>query len=201
MKFILIGIVIWLFAIDVYAVETQAPFGLSWGQSKSELEGKGIVFSECEDDGMFDVCLTAKPVKPVSFGKIYLLLFDSENGLQQVGLFGKEITGDITGKEGKEVYSKIKSSLSKKYGQPESHEYFGLHLYSEYDEFYQCLRYDGCGEWKSFWKPDGGGKVVLGLRGISRGRGKLAMGYESKNFSGLADAHKKQKQAKDDDAL
>ena len=201
MKFTLISIVIWLFAIDVYAVETQAPFGLSWGQNKSELESKGIVFSVCADDGMFDACLTANTVKPVSFGENYLLFFDSENGLQKVGLFGKEITGDITGKKGKEAYTKIKSSLSKKYGQPESQEHFGLHLYSEYDEFYQCLRYDGCGVWRSFWKPDGGGKVVLGIHGISRGRGKLVMDYQSKNFSGISDAHKKQKQAKDDDAL
>ena len=64
----------------------------------------------------------------------------------------EDITNDAFGSKGKEMYDDIKSKLKNKYGEPtENFEFVGLRLYDESDEFYQCLSYDGCGMWTSFF--------------------------------------------------
>jgi hypothetical protein len=81
----------------------EAPFGLSWGETVSELESKGVTFDECTSNGPITTCKTSSPIKPVSFGELYLLIFDAKSGLHKVALVSTNITGDITGSSGKEL--------------------------------------------------------------------------------------------------
>lgn len=201
MKNLIKGIIVLILANNAYAAEIMAPFGLQWGESKQALKKKGVVYEKCTTNLSLTICTTNKPLKSVSFGDIYQLIFDSKQGLQKVIMLSNDITDDITGSEGKALYSKVKSSLVKKYGESKDYEYNGLKLYDEYDEFYQCLAYSGCGSWLSLWEPSGGGTALVSLEGLGRGKGYLKLTYESKKWTTIVDERKSKENSKDDDAL
>ena len=202
MKKVITGIIIFILVNNAYAAETEtlAPFGLNWGESKQKLKKSGVVFDKCTTELGLSICSTKKPIKPVSFGDIYQLVFDSKRGLQKAVMLSNDITDDITGREGKELYGKVKNSLVKKYGEAKDYEYSGLKLYDEYDEFYQCLAYSGCGSWLSFWEPVNGGTVSVSLEGLGRGKGFLKISYESKKWAIVVDERKKKESSDDDNA-
>lgn len=183
------------------AAEISAPFGFEWGKTKLDIESTGIKLTECQEKTGVTTCRTTIPPKGVSFGETYLLFIDRDKGLQKLILIGKTIKSDITGSEGKAIYEKIKSGLSEKYGKPESYEYSGRKLYDEYDEFYQCLKYDGCGSWFSFWSPAEGGSSSLELNGLQRGAGFLRLAYESKEWASIVNSIENRKLSEDNDAL
>lgn len=201
MRNIILTLVLIFIVSSVHAAEIQAPFGFKWGDTKTQLENKGVLFTECNSDINITTCKTLNAIKSVSFGESYLLLIDSRLGLQKVVMVSKDITKDITGSDGKELYTKVQSSLNRKYGSSESYEYFGNKLYSEYDEFYQCLKYPGCGAWVSLWDLGKGGVASVALKGLSRGKGYLKLVYESKEWSDIVDARKSKEHASDEDAL
>jgi hypothetical protein len=181
--------------------EILAPFGFTWGMSKETIISKGVVFKECKSDRSLDICQTKKSIRSVSFGDTYILFIDSKTGLQKIVMASKNITNDIRGTSGKELYFKVKKSLIKKYGEPKNYEYIGKKLYKEDDEFYQCLKYSGCGSWTSFWIKPKKGTVVAELLGLTRGKGYLKLGYESKSWSDILTSLKSQESDNDDAAL
>lgn len=202
MKNIAIGVAIILLASDALAAEIQAPFGFNWGATKNQLKNNGVIIESCSSKNMITFCVATSPPKPVSFGDDYILGFVADAGLQKVMMVGHTITDDAAGLEGKELFQKIKSSLTKKYGEPDLvFEQVGLELYSGYDEFYQCLAYDGCGLWSSVWGTKKDGRIALLLKGLSRGEGYLELTYEAKDWHIFVDEYKKVEQSKDDDAL
>ena len=203
MKNVITGFIIFILVNAAYAAETEtlAPFGLHWGESKQKLNKSGVVFEKCITDRELSICTTKKPIKPVSFGDIYQLVIDSKRGLQKVAMLSNDITDDITGSEGKELYAKVKSSLIKKYGEAKDYEYSGWKIYDEYDEFYQCLAYPGCGSWLSYWEPQNGGTVSVSLKGIGRGKGYLKITYESKKWAVVVNERKKKESSYDESAL
>ena len=99
---------------------------------------------------------------------IYTLVFDRDLGLQKIVVALKTIQGDITGSKGLEQYSSYKEILTKKHGEPLSLEVTGLALYDDPDEFWQCLRYDGCGAYFSAY--DLGDKGSVGIKLLEIGR-------------------------------
>ena len=184
-----------LYAAAVHGDEVQAPLGLQWGMTQAEVESKGIQFSACDKSNWVTLCVTKNPPKPVSFGFIYVLTFFAPNhGL--VAVRGREdITEDSTGRKGKELYTSIKTSLTKKYGEPGTElELVGAKPYDDPDEFYQCLAHD-CGFWGAVWEPVGDGSIGLELDGHSRGKGFVQIDYVSKERDVLAEAHEQRKAA------
>ena len=179
--------------------EVKAPFGLEWGVAKGELK---LSYTECEPaQGIFEVCKLEQVPKGVSMGSWYSLIYHKEDGLQKITMVSKDIDNDISGSEGKSMYNKIKKGLTKKYSKPESYEYIGRKLYKEYDEFYQCLKYEGCGAYASFWNPKGGGSISLQLKGLTRGLGFVTVVYESKKWTKIIDDLNKKKESSDEDAF
>ena len=91
--------------------------------------------------------------------------------------------------------------LSKKYGAPKSSwEQVGLDLYKDSDEFYQCLKYDGCGQYVSLYEY-AGGYISLQIKGVSRGKGYLMIGYESPAFYAAKDAIENKQSLSDSEAF
>ncbi len=179
-----------------------APLGFAWGDTKDNLSDTGILFEVCEAQANnVTACETKIAPKPVSFGDTYVLVFESKIGLQKIFILGKSIDSDITGQNGKNLYNEIKQVLIKKYGKPKTYERVGREVYKEYDEFYQCLKYDGCGSWDSLWLPSEGGVVMLSLRGSSRGKGFITLTYESKNWGKILSDINKEKNNSDSSAL
>lgn len=184
---------------SLQAQEVTAPFGLKWGDTKSNIEQQGLTLS-CKNLDSLEQCTTNQAIKPVSFGDIYVLVFAQGKGLQKVVLGSVDITDDPFGTEGKELYSTIKQSLINKYGAPSKHqEIVGLDLYDEHDEFYQCLSYRGCGLWMSFW--DKQGFISLEIEGGRRGQGYVKLTYESSDWPSIVDDNESKQKSSDSNAL
>lgn len=178
----------------------EAPLGLTWGMTKSQLESAGVKY-KCEIAHSADYCYTKNPPAPLSFGDVYALVFIKNIELQSILIYGKNITNDSYGDNGKKQYDSLKSILIKKYGQPTSNtDFIGVKLYDRSDEFYQCLAYDGCGLWGTVWKTDTL-SILLQLDGISRGKGYIRINYETKAFLESLDSDKQQNMKKDEYAL
>lgn len=164
------------FPYDVAGAE--APFGYKWGQ---KVDTRKCTEHEEVSKGT-TVCKTSDVPKPFSkLDFVYLVL---RNGaLVKVTAYLKDITNDPFGTAGLEAYGSLKGVLSKKYGEPSSEaEFIGRELYQESSEFYQCLKYDGCGMFFSVWGVSEGSQVALQLEGSRRGTGFIKLIYESTMF-------------------
>lgn len=180
---------------------SNGPFGLTWGSSIDEVRALGIQLTEVDKKGRLTICMTTSLPKNLSIGKDYVLLFDSQYGLQKAIMISKAITDDVYGTKGKKIYSRLKLKLSKKYGTAELMEYVGEDLYNESDEFYQCLKYPGCGDWLSYFDLDSNGFISLKLEGLRRGEGHIVLLYEGPMWSKVIDAKDKNISNSDDQAL
>lgn len=189
--------------------EISAPSEMQWGQSQSDLKRSGLSITDCKKSGELEYCLASGHDKPISFAEAYYLYFIPNYGLQKVLVIGENITGDVYGSEGKTNYKNVKNSLMKKYPEADGYkhtafEYIGRKLYDESDEFYQCLKYDGCGSWQTFIgaeNDDALGYFIVELKGSSRGTGYINLTYESSNWGKYLDEMKNKESARDDEAF
>lgn len=163
----------------------SAPLGLKWGLSQETLINDYSATPAGKNDTRLKIFLISNPpIKVSGFDEFYGVI-DDKYGLVKVVVI-ENIDGDAYGSKGLEEYKKIKEVIAKKYGKPSSqYEYTGRELYKDNDEFYQCLAYQGCGIYSSFFKPTGGGDVAVSLKGESRGKGYLSIDYESVLFSNV----------------
>jgi len=166
------------------AYADDGPFGLRWGATEKDLVEQGVIFKKESDEGGFETFITTSLPKNLSIADMYVLLVHKKYELQKVVMFSKEIEGDIYGTKGKEIYQDLKSKLVNKYGAPNSDfEKVGVELFTETNEFYQCLAYDGCGYWSAmFSDKDKGILVSLQLKGIGRGKGFVKLAYEGPDW-------------------
>lgn len=178
----------------------EAAFGLSWGMSTNEFEKEGILLEELRNEASYSQFKTTKLPKTPSRTDFFSLIISKKFGLQKIMWYSATITEDAYGIEGKELYGKIKSVMIKKYGDPDSFEYTGKHLYQEPDEFYQCLAYDGCGHWISFWSSEGL-SMKIGIEGLGRGSGYIEVGYEGPKFATMLQEVEKNEEAKQEDSF
>lgn len=129
---------------------------------------------------------------------------------EQKGVFKKILwwsrTGDIvddpTGWEGKEKFDNLKFTSQDKYGNPSlNSQTIGLKLFKEYDEFYECLAYKGCGSWVSCFNTETK-DICLELSGLKRGKGYLWISIEAvPEWKNALDKYKQLKDKSDADAL
>jgi len=159
-----------------------APLGLKWGESKeSIIKNYGATSANKNESRLKLYSLTNPPIKVPGFDELYGVV-DDKYGLVKVVMV-ESISNDAYGSHGIEQYKKYSAILTKKYGRPtDKFEYIGKKLYKESDEFYQCLNYQGCGSYSSFYKPTDKAVVGLELKGNRRGEGYLTINYESSLF-------------------
>lgn len=154
------------------------PFGLSWDLTEKELKTMG--FTESNEAGGLKILVSYSVPKAWSKGESYIAI-THKGKLVKVVAISKDITDDVYGTEGKELYESLKNLLSDKYGQPESNEIVGLDLFKDSDEFYQCLGYSGCGIYMSLYNY-AGGIIAVQIEGERRGEGYVKILYESPQF-------------------
>lgn len=144
---------------------------------------------------------TRLPAHPSNTDLVSIVFVDKV-GLQKITWMSTNFADDISGRAGKEAYTSLKATLEKKYGAPSrSFESVGLKLYDEYDEFYQCLAYAGCGMWMTLWEGPFG---IVGLAIESTGRrgsGWLQVTYEGPRWAETIDAKQAQANKQDADAF
>ncbi|CAK6492572.1 hypothetical protein PANNVG_01634 [Pantoea sp. Nvir] len=162
----------------------QAPLGLKWGESKENFIKKyNASPADKLQTRMRLYVIGNPPVKVPGFQDYYALL-DQKYGLVKI-LIAENISEDVYGYKGTQDYKKLQDILSKKYGSPSVHdEYSGKTVYTENDEFYQCLAYQGCGTYSTIYNLAGGGMIGLQIhgKGRERGQGYITISYESTLF-------------------
>ncbi|CAM6702482.1 hypothetical protein KI485_000950 [Salmonella enterica subsp. enterica serovar Infantis] len=159
----------------------DAPAGLQWGEKGESLIQKYQAVKVDVDSPLELYEIKKPPILPDSISEIYGTV-DKKYGLVRVILI-KVIHNDAFGHEGIESYKRYKKILSDKYGKPESYEYSGRLVYKNKSEFYECLAYEGCGGYSSFFSPSNDGGLYMMLKGYRRGEGELRIIYESKEFN------------------
>lgn len=185
----------------VMADDGDAMFGLAWRESLGQIKKKGVVFTETTRQGTLVSVRTSELPKSLSYIESYYLLFDDKLGLVKIIAISKDFEKDVYGNKGKEKFDEIAAMLSKKYTQTEEVKKIGLELWDKSDEFYQCLAYEGCGYWSSFFESSNK-SIMLKLNGDKRGVGYFQISVESIPDWEQAVASNKSKIAiKDADAL
>jgi len=185
--------------------ETTAPFGLTWGMSVEESRELGVILTSFPSKHMpeVDQYKVDELPKDLSNADFYFLDFDDEYGLQRITMASDRIYNDVYGDEGKKAYLSLRKSLEEKYGEPSpSYEMIGLALWKEADEFYQCLNYEGCGYWRSFFSvEDSRERIIFELKGVGRGEGYLLLDYQGPMWPVVLHQVDIQRSAIDSDAL
>lgn len=173
------------------AEEMPAPFGLTWGAPLAEVERdlNATVSPDLLWGRVHSVESSFAPILPPDTDMLSVAV-DPEFGMGRVIWVSDNVTNDAVGSEGQEKYEELKAILTEKYGQPvNKNEVVGLDLWTEPDEFYQCLSYDGCGIWVSYWQAGSpSSSIALQLKGLDRGEGYLSMVYEGPNWQKIIDA-------------
>ncbi|KPA14943.1 hypothetical protein MHK_004850, partial [Candidatus Magnetomorum sp. HK-1] len=131
----------------------------------------------------------------------FILFFHKNSNLQKVIMISKDIDDSLSGFSGRNRYNDLKSLLAKDYTLSESFEYVGRKLYKEFDEFYQCLAYKGCGDWCSFFKNEEGVSVTLELSPVNKGKGYIRISVEGPEWSSILDAKNEKIRLLEDEAL
>lgn len=199
------------FVINLNA-DISAPSSLDWLDSKQEMMRQGISVTDCKRllDGAVEYCRLSDLTKPISFAEYYTGYFVRGYGLTKISITGKDITNDIYGTSGISQYNKLKNSLFNKYPEDQgyaytSYEYTASKLYKESDEFYECLKYDGCGSRITYILTaddiPSKGTLSIELIGLSRGTGYMTLTYESSSWSEALDMAKSKQNEADEDAL
>ena len=184
---ILLAIIFACNATSALANEILSDLGLAWGQTQKALIKKNYNLQYCSKNNDVTSCEVLHSAKGVALGAQYILFFDEDNGLQKLQMPIKHITDDATGLAGKSLYNELKKHLNKRYGIPKSYEYTGRKTYFDYDEFYECLRHEGCGSWVSFWHMENGDYTYIALSGIANSSGYLILFTESELWQDIAE--------------
>jgi hypothetical protein len=169
-----------LVLIAFSAAEYPAPAGFKWGTAPDK-KCRQTQLTQIKD---VILCTTTNVSKPIPWVDEYYLLY-YKNKLIKVLMNSKSTRDDVTGSTNRELYEKIKETLTSKYGEPEtSYETSGRKLYEEYDEFFECLAYTGCGAYLSVWtNQENRSTMSLEIKSLgSRGRGYVQIAYESIAF-------------------
>ncbi|MFZ4650688.1 MAG: hypothetical protein ACOYLV_08250 [Rubrivivax sp.] len=188
----------------VLAQGNDAPFGLSWGLSAEDLRARGVNLAQTKRESEFTFFSATKVPTAISIAEKYSIIVHDRHGLQKLAMHSENFNNDPSGADGKKIYAEYKAALASKYGPPDSsysREIVGLKLYKERDEFYECLKYTGCGMWSSLWSLPNGGTIGLELKGINRGTGWLNLTYEGPRWSDAVDNVKANRSAQDRKAL
>lgn len=190
------------FAANANAADgDEAMFGLKWGMSPNEVKALGTTLTKTKAERNLETYKTGSLPKNLSDIESYLLIF-ADGKLVKMVAIGKDIVNDPTGSGGKERFESLTSALTEKYGKPSNnYQSVGNKLFKEYDEFYQCLAYSGCGMWSSVYEPTDK-DISVDLKGQRRGSGYIVLTVESKpQWSRALDVFKTRKNSSDKDAL
>jgi hypothetical protein len=156
----------------------EAMFGLRWGMTTAQVKASGVKLDFQEQEGDIKTYKAPSLPKGLSDFEGYALGF-ADDKLAKIVAASKDITGDLTGSEGKARYEELKSMIAEKYGSPiNERRRTGLKLFEDRDEFYECLKYDGCGAWAAWWeKPTV--FITIRVHGKRRGVGYIRIVAEA----------------------
>lgn len=145
----------------------------------AEIRSVGVTLNKTSGERNFEIYTTKSVPKTLSDFESYSMIF-ADGKLVKIWGVSQNLINDPAGIKSKERFENLRAALTEKYGKP-THNYqkIGMKLYKEYDEFYQCLAYAGCGIWgSSFETPDK--SITIEIKGLQRGVGYIDVTAEAK---------------------
>lgn len=191
-----------LLAIPAFAADgDDAMFGLRWGMTVAEVKSAGVALTKTSGDRNLELYKTLSVPRNVSDFESYQMIF-ADGKLAKIVGFSKDISNDPSGSSGKERFETLRSALEKKYGKPNiNSQTIGNKVFEEYDEFYECLNYSGCGLWGSVFESVDK-RTSIELKGLSRGTGYIEITAEAKpQWAQALKVYNSRKNSSDKDAL
>lgn len=156
----------------------EAMFGMTFGMSAAQVKAIVPTLKMEKKDGASSIYSAKKMPKNLSDAEMYVLHF-SEDKLLAITSFSHTVANDTHGTIGKKRFAEFRASLIQKYGKPKNEMQIArMKVYKELDEFYECLKYDGCGLWISSFQTEGKA-IVIQLKGLGRGNGWIETSVES----------------------
>ncbi|MCK4412557.1 MAG: hypothetical protein KAY32_03335 [Candidatus Eisenbacteria sp.] len=155
----------------------EALGGLTYGMSTKEVEATGATLSLLDQDrNLFSYEGHSLP-KDISDIDFYILIFDEDSSLVKMTAILRQISDDPLGIAGKDRFNELAAILAEKYRLVDEKRATGLKVWTEADEFYECLDYSGCGLWfKQYEDPDK--EIALQLKGTGHGTGYITITSE-----------------------
>jgi hypothetical protein len=173
------------------------PFGMKWDDSKESVLAKyPSAVSEVDGDLTLITIAGNESNEFPSNTDFVRLIYADGYGLVKVSWVSEDVKSDLYGTDGVEAFDRIYIALSKKLGAGKEIKRVGMELYKDPDEFYECLEYDGCGVWATFWNgtESSNSASMLKLNGLGRGEGYVSYSVEHPNW------YKRNDQAEENDA-
>ena len=190
------------FCLSAFAADgDDALFGLRWGMTIPDVKAVSVNLTKKKGERNLEFYSSTSLPKNISDVELYSMIF-ADGKLVKIWAISKDISNDPTGSTGKERFETLQSTLAEKYGKTIfNSQSIGNKLYKEYDEFYQCLAYSGCGQWTKFFES--ADKVIsVELKGLRRGIGYIEVTAEAKpQWNRALEAYKSNKSKSDKDAL
>ncbi|MGB6114971.1 MAG: hypothetical protein WBF97_07775 [Comamonas sp.] len=179
----------------------EALFGLKWGMTPADVKSAGVNLTKTKGDRNLEIFRASSVPRGLSDFESYHFIFADGKLVKLWGL-SKDIVNYPAGITGKQQFDALRLALTEKYGKPkQNYQSTGNKLFKEYDEFYQCLAYSGCGIWVvGFEVP--GKYISLELKGQRRGMGYLDITSEAQpQWDNALEVYKSRKAISDKDAL
>jgi hypothetical protein len=183
------------------SAEGDALFGLKWLMSPKQVRAAGVEMTLVQGTKFLTAYKTDSLPKNYSMAEGYQLIFYKDSFLGKIIMSSVDITDDLYGSKGKEKFQIVYDQISAKNKLTNKFMYSGQELYKDRDEFYQCLKYKGCGSWIAFF--DGDNKIIaLELKPLERGEGYISIRAEAKpEWSNFLDQIKAQESSKDSESF
>lgn len=170
-----------LFAIraaERTSVNTEL-FGLKWGMSVDEVKRvTGSQLRASTNVHGLKGYATDYIKNGLSDAETYVFAF-YHDGLIKIALATKSFVSDPFGTAGKKRFEELyKIAEDSGYTEVDIYRIFGTKLFDEPDEFYECMRYNGCGAWAAFMKK-GDTSLLIKIEGERRGVGYITLTIEN----------------------
>ena len=112
---VLISIFLCNSALSNQLTSVQAPFGLTWGQSKNDIIKNNVALNNCVHYENITSCHTKNPPSPLDISVGYILTFSYTDGLIKVSAYTAPIENDEFRDDFQDFYYKYKQLISSKY--------------------------------------------------------------------------------------
>jgi hypothetical protein len=133
---------------SVLAQATDAPIGLVWGSSATEIQAKGIELKEIEGTDFGKSYIASKVEKALADQSAALLSFGFNDKLWRVLITSRPFSDDPSGSSAVARYNELVGVLSEKYGRGIQNHKLGGSIYAQPEYFLAGIR-GGQSKWFS----------------------------------------------------
>jgi hypothetical protein len=178
-------------SINAQAQE-EAPLGLSWGITTSDLRARGVELTEYSGSQFGKSFVASKLEKAIADQDAALLSFGFNDKLWRIILLSREFSNDPFGSSVLARYNELTNVLSEKYGKPQQFHRLGQSIYSEQRYFLAGIRGGESSWFSDFDTPNLKIQLRISTNDSSTGRWQLI--YEHKSLKKDFEASKRSRE-------